>query len=167
MERHRRMDRTLFSLLVSMTLGALLLHFGQPIYPEPAIVPTELTAHSGWANTAWHTIRIDPRQELDPHDDATHIFVDRDGRLVQTASWEAQRDIQQAGVVRIGMVVPRYSNRVTGLQRSATEAVIRQLRAECGIAPDQVLWDDTLQVPPPSPLPLSARPRVHTSPGSP
>ncbi len=156
MDRHRRVDRTLFCLVVSMTFGALVLHWIQPDRSAGLAYGTDLI---GVIRQPWHAIHIDPQAE--PSRDAqptAHFLVDRDGKRLPTEKWQAQRNIGAQGVVRIGLEALPDSHDVTGIQRAAVESLIEALQHKCRISPDRVLWDDALAIPPPAPQAVLSRP---------
>jgi hypothetical protein len=156
------MDRTLFCLLVSMTLGAMILNWTQPERPAHHRAPAELTAV---IPDRWYAISVIPLHDNERGNEAaSHFLVDRDGRRSATEPWTAQRRFGSIGMVRIGLVAPPGSQEVSRPQRAAAEALVQELRDRCDIPGERVFWDDTLIVPPPLPTPANARPTISASP---
>jgi hypothetical protein len=145
-DRHRRMAQTLGCLVASMTAGAVLLHWVQPKPERTATPPAELVAHS--IKQQWQYIRIDPARKdgrIDPRE--THFFVDREGALSWTQTWQTQSHLGQKGVVRIALQPSAHTNQVTAPQWETTRWLMSLLCNKCRIPTRNVALADTLAVP--------------------
>lgn len=160
------MERTLYCLVASMTVGAIILHLGQPSRSAAERRSTELVAHSGAPGSQWDSIRIGPQSDGKGSDSSvTHFFVDRLGHPTRTNSWLAQKRLGREGTVCIGLQTSAQSNQVTAAQWTATLQLINDLRGEYGISSEHVFMDDNLAVPPaPAPSSQDARPTLSSSP---
>jgi hypothetical protein len=144
MDRPRRIERTLGCLVVSMTLGAGVLHWFQPARLSDRSAHTMLSALS----QPWSVVRIEARH--DPESVASrslHFFVDRQGKSHPTENWSRQKRLDEVPVVRIGLQASPQSNEVTGRQWETTLTLIHDLQARFRIPGQQVIPEDTLAIP--------------------
>lgn len=143
MDRHRRMARTLGCLIASMTVGATLLDWGQPAGANGSPPVIELTAISAWSG-----IRIAPQWAVGTKQTGqTHFVVDGKGHCAATDHWVNQTRFNHEPVVRIYLIAPTHSNRVTDPQWTATKDLVSALQRRCNIPSNRIQRDDTLGVP--------------------
>jgi len=122
------MAKMLGCLVASMTVGAALLDWFQPNRVDADTPRTQLIAQIRDAISPaaskttpaekWHTIRAVPMAAGDAS--RAHFLVNRDGTWDATAQWQAQKNVGEPGVIRIGLETPSGSGEVTGAQWSAT-----------------------------------------------
>jgi hypothetical protein len=157
MDRHRRLERTLFCLVLSMTAGALVLHWGQPARSDAGRPNISLIGSLGW-----NSIQIIPEvKAFEAAADETHFFVDREGRCLPTARWQDQTPVGQSGVVRIGLQASEQSRTVSPRQWNATTHLVRDLQRQYGVPGEHVILDNSLVLPAqPSPSSPNTRPHL-------
>jgi hypothetical protein len=157
MDRHRRLERTLFCLVFSMTAGALVLHWGQPSRSDAARPNIPLIGSVGWS-----MIHIAPEPKgFQAASDETHFFVDRQGHCQPTPRWQNQVPLGEAGVVRIGLQASPHSNEITARQWNAATQLVRDLKRQYNVPGERIILDDTLVVPArPAPSSPSTRPEL-------
>jgi hypothetical protein len=132
MDVRKRMERTLFCLLLSMTAGAMVLHFGQPDRSLAGAARTGLTAR--------HETTIYVHSQADSEGKPLHFFVDRDGKASPTDRWLTA---SRQGSVHIGLQTSS-SRPPTSRQWQTTETLIQQLRQQFS-ADARVVYDETLR----------------------
>jgi len=130
------MERTLFCLLLSMTAGALILHFGQP---DRSLASAG--DRIGLTAVQETVIHIQSHQDR-TGDSSLHFFVDRDGKVSPTDRWISG---EQRGMILIGLQTPT-SRLVSSKQWQATERLVSQLRQTVN-AQAKVTCDDGLRLP--------------------
>ncbi len=156
MDRHGRLERTLFCLVLSMTVGALVLHWGQPVRSDGSHPNIPLIGSLGWS-----AIEISPEAEaFEAAAGETHFFVDRDGRCLPTSRWQNQAPVGQSGVVRIGLQASPESREISPRQWSATTHLVHDLQRQYGVPGERVILDNRLVVPA-EPAPSSPNTRPH------
>lgn len=156
MDRRQRMDRTLICLVVSMTLGAVVLQWIQPDRGHSRAHARDLIA--GMSHP-WRGIHLDPaRASFEESIRHSHFVITADGHCRTTPNWTGQETIGADAVIRIALITPPYSHEVTREQSRAAQLLIEALIKQGSISPEQVIWDDTLTVPPASPVSSTFRP---------
>ena len=162
MNPQSRMAKTLACLVASMTIGAALLDWFDPVRADRSSPAVPLIAQLREAidqpdadapiGTCWHAIHVDPQQG-DPESglQAVHVIVGSDGQWSLTNNWSHQRQIGEEGVVRIGLRVKAPSNTVSRAQWQETVEIIRNLQQLCQISGQQVLLSDMLKIRPAAP----------------
>jgi hypothetical protein len=121
------MERTLFCLLVSMTGGALILHFSQPNRPATGRPGTELMSRT--ASQGWHTVHISPQPNVaSTASTSSHFFIDQRGQWHATDSFLAHRALGQPGVLQIGLQTPLDCREISPEQWTAAMDLIRFLK---------------------------------------
>lgn len=147
MDRHKRMAQTLGCLVASMTVGAVVLHWGLPASGRVASAPpVELSAVA--VTQPWQGIHIGPSGPGGQFDPARiHFFVDRKGFWSLTESWNAQRSVGGRGIIRIALEPSPDGNQISGPQWETTQRLRKVLVEKCRIPIGRVDLDDTL-VPP-------------------
>lgn len=163
MQRNRRMARTLGCLVASMTTGAALLNWAQPARAPLPTTPTELMSvvrpgGAGDAAASWTAIQLDPQHPGEDTPAPAHFVIQRDGRLVPTEYWRAQRSVGVEGIVRIGLQAEPDSNEVTAAQWSQVRELIGLLQRTCAIPNQQIHYDTLIPPAEPSVAPTRARP---------
>jgi hypothetical protein len=149
MDRHRRMGRTLGCLVASMTVGAVVLDWGQPNRPHSKTPEIALIARGNDA-PPWSSIRVAPQPASATQSKDTHFLVDREGRCVPTDHWLKQHRLGRESVVRVALVSSAHANDVTAPQWATAQQLVGALQQTCNIPPPRVVFDDTLAVPPPT-----------------
>lgn len=148
MSRQNRMARTLVALVASMTVGAAVLDFFQPNPPHRSSNGIELTAIGSTVRSAWSSIDITRHNATERQSpERAHFFVQTDGTCRVTESWNNQKPVGPAEVIRLALVVPAGSSRVAGLQWQAACQLCRELQSRCNLDTQQVAVDASLQVP--------------------
>lgn len=146
MDWRPRMERTLFCLLVSMTAGALILHFSQPNRPAAGRPGTELMSRT----QAWHAVHISPQPDVPTSaSTSSHFFINQQGQTYPTDSWIAHRALGQPGVLQIGLQTPIDSREISPEQWAAAMDLIRFLKDNFRIAIQDrdILIDNALTLP--------------------
>ncbi|MBP7936071.1 MAG: hypothetical protein KA354_15620 [Phycisphaerae bacterium] len=144
MNHQQRMTRTLACLVASMTIGALCLQMMKPHNPAPPTAMDRLMA----VDKAWESIQVDA-EPLDKtiNPEQSHFLVYGNGDWEQTASWDARRPVGPRPVVRISLLAPAGSRKITHAQDATTRKLVHQLQKACRIADERIKWDSTLNLP--------------------
>lgn len=148
MDRHKRMAQTLGCLVASMTVGAIVLQWGQPASaPTSPTQSVELIASS--IRGHWQAIHIDtpnrPDGQIDPL--RTHFYVDRAGLLSVSKTWRDQTRVDGKQVIRIVLQPPERSNQIAAPQWETTCRLRDVLIERCRIDTRDVTVKDTLVIP--------------------
>ena len=142
------MERTLFCLLVSMTGGALILHFSQPNRPAAGQPGTELMGRT--PSQAWHSVHISPQPDVPTSaSTSSHFFIDQKGQTYPTDSWIAHKALGPPGVLQIGLQTRIDSREISLEQWTAAMDLIRFLKDNFRIAIQDrdIRVDDALTLP--------------------
>jgi hypothetical protein len=142
------MERTLFCLLVSMTGGALILHFSQPNRSSDQRAGTHLIGRT--AAQPWHAVHISPQPDaVASAATCSHFFIDHSGRTHPTDSWLREKSLGQPGVLQIGLQTARDSREITPAQWTAAMDLIRALKntLRISIAEQDIRVDSGLTLP--------------------
>jgi hypothetical protein len=142
------MERTLFCLLVSMTGGALILHFSQPNRSSHRQTRTDLIGRT--AAQPWHAVQISPQPDVvTSAATCSHFFIDHDGKTHPTDSWLREKQLGQRGVLQIGLQTDDSSREITPAQWAAAMDLIRALNdnLQISIAKQDIHVDSALTLP--------------------
>lgn len=142
------MERTLFSLLVSMTGGALILHFSQPNRPATGQPGRELMSRT--ASQTWYAVHISPQPDVATSAaTSSHFFIDQHGQTYPTDSWIAHKALGQPGVLQIGLQTPVDSREISPEQWAAAMDLLRRLKDNLRIIiqDSDIRIDDALTLP--------------------
>ncbi len=161
MDRHRRMDRTLYCLVAAMTIGAGFLHLCQPGRSSGRSSATPLTA----ASASWTGVDVDSAVRPDGRSGSdAHYHVDRHGRVAATDTWLRQSVSSPQGRIRIALQAGNAGQAATPRQWDATLTLVNDLLKRYQITVDQVVFSDNVRRPPtPEPTAGESRPRPATS----
>lgn len=146
MDWRKRMERTLFCLLVSMTLGAIVLHMGQPSH-TPGGPSVRLTGET--AKPDGYTVIIEPqRNPTTGQRGGSHFYVDRKGTASPTDEWLShERNTRSGDTLRIGLQLSVGSDAVTPAQWTATERLLQDLQTRLQTSNIRVVVDRGVRQP--------------------
>lgn len=132
-DQHRRMTRTLFCLVASMTVGALFLDVMKPSRIAAPASGIELAG-----DRAWSSIAVDTAADL-PAGPEAHFLIFPNGEHKRTAQWEGQQRLGHEAVIRI-VIVEEDGQSVTPAQRAKMSTLVRFLQERFSIADPHVQW---------------------------
>jgi len=144
MNHQQRMTRTLACLVASMTVGAFCLQIMKPPSPTPPSAMDRLMA----VDKGWESIQIDAEpldKKVNP--EQSHFLIYRNGDWEQTTSWRVQPPAGPRPVVKIGLLAPAGSRKITHAQDATARRLVHELQKAYRIADDRITWDSTLNLP--------------------
>jgi hypothetical protein len=144
MNHQQRMTRTLACLVASMTVGALCLQMMKPSNPTPSSSMDRLMA----VDKGWESIQVDAEPvDRDINPEQSHFLVYRNGDWERTASWQAQRPVGPHSVVKICLLAPAGSRKITHAQDATARKLVHELQKACRITDERTKWDSNLNLP--------------------
>ena len=169
MDRHRRIARTLFCLVATMTLGAAILDWVQPAYQVKhkqshqlvALLTKAINRPSEAANiqNQWQEIQIhlqSPESGPQPH--KPHFLIDRKGNMSATENWRIQKQSPTPGVIRIGILCPSNVKHMTKPQANTMQKLVIGLQQLCKIRSSGIIFSKNLDLSTQGPMSETVRP---------
>lgn len=96
----------------------------------------------------WESIKVDAGpvdQNVNP--EQSHFLVYRNGDWEQTASWQAHRPVGPRPVVKISLLAPPGSRKITHAQDATARKLVRELQKVYRIGDECIEWDSGLNLP--------------------
>lgn len=144
MNHQQRMTRTLACLVASMTVGAFCLQLMKPANPSPPSSMDRLMA----VGKGWESIQVDASPlDKDVNPEQFHFLVYTNGDWERTVAWQAQRPVGPRPVVKISLLAPAGSRKITHAQDATARKLVRELQKACRIADERIKWDGNLNLP--------------------